>query len=140
MSLFVDTLITASGRLVARWISGMSYYVILLDSFLLEVAATTLLFAMFLRYLPDESLRWKDTWFGALVTAVFFATGKYLIGIFIGSSETASLYDAAGSILVLMLWVYYASAIFLFGAAFTFVRARLLQDRAKGLIPPSELT
>ncbi|MGB5619655.1 MAG: YhjD/YihY/BrkB family envelope integrity protein, partial [Desulfobacterales bacterium] len=57
-----------------------------------------------------------------------FTGGKYLIAIFIGNSEVADLYDAAGSILVLMLWVYYASAIFLFGATFTFTRARLIRS------------
>ena len=57
-----------------------------------------------------------------------FAAGKYLIGFLIGNSSAADLYEAAGSLLVLMLWVYYGSAIFLFGASFTFTRAKLLQE------------
>jgi membrane protein len=62
---------------------------------------------------------WKDTWFGALLTALLFAEGQHLITFYIGNSEVANLYDTAGSLLVLMLWVYYTSAIFLFGATFT---------------------
>jgi membrane protein len=61
-----------------------------------------------------------------LLTAILFGTGKHLIGFVIGQSQTASLYEAAGSMLVIMLWVYYASAIFLFGASFTASRAELL--------------
>ena len=98
------------------------------DAMLLDLGATTVLFAMYFRYLPDAKLKWQDTLFGALLTAVVFTGGKYLIAIFIGNSEVADLYDAAGSILVLMLWVYYASAIFLFGATFTFTRAELMSN------------
>ena len=86
----------------------------------------TVLFALLFRYLPDVRLRWRDIWFGALLTAGMNTAGQSLIGFLIGSSEAADLYDAAGSVLVLMLWVYYASAIFLFGATFTATRAKLL--------------
>jgi membrane protein len=92
----------------------------------LPLAIITLLFALLFKFLPDAKLAWKDTWFGALVTAVLFSLGKYLIGFYIGKSSTASLYDAAGSILVIMIWTYYASAILLFGATFTFLRAKHL--------------
>jgi membrane protein len=88
---------------------------------------------MFFRYLPDVKLKWKDTWFGALVTTGLFTAGKYLIGLIIGKSEVADLYDAAGSVLVVMLWVYYASVIFLFGASFTFSRAKLSHDEIGNL-------
>jgi membrane protein len=81
---------------------------------------------VFLRYLPDVVLEWKDILFGAWVTTDLFAVGKNLIGLLIGSSSAAGLYEAAGSILVLMLWAYYASAIFLFGTCLTFTRAKLL--------------
>ena len=128
VSLVVDALITAFGEFAVKWLGDMSPYMVVLDSFLLELAATTLLYALFLRYLPDIKMKWKDIWFGALLTATLFAAGKYLIGFAVGSSDAADLYDAAGSVLVLMLWVYYASAIFLFGATFTFERARLVSQ------------
>jgi membrane protein len=106
---------------------------IVFDAILLRMGASTVLFAMFLRYLTDVRMKWKDIWVGALVTTGLFVVGKKLIGFLIGNSSAAGLYEAAGSILVLMLWVYYGSAIFLFGASFTFTRAKLLQEeRADG--------
>jgi membrane protein len=109
------------------------------DAMLLRLVASTALFVMFLRYLPDVRLGWKDICFGAMVTTGLFAAGKNLIGLLIGNSSTAGLYEAAGSVLVLMLWVYYGSAMFLFGASFTFTRAKLLQEererRPRGRAP-----
>jgi membrane protein len=128
VSLVVDALISALGGFVAQWIGGLTSYLMVFDSILLKMGATTALFALFLRYLPGVRLAWKDIWFGALVTTGLFAAGKYLIGFLIGNSSAADLYEAAGSLLVLMLWVYYGSAIFLFGASFTFTRAKLLQE------------
>ena len=83
--------------------------------------------------MPDIRLEWRSVWFGALVTTGLFATGKRLIGFLIGNSTAAGLYEAAGSVLVLMLWVYYGSAIFLFGASFPFTRAKLLQAERDSL-------
>lgn len=126
VSLVVDTLIAALGRFLGQWIGGLSAIVVALDSLLLEMAAITLLFALLFKYLPQVKLEWKDVWFGAVLTASLFVGGENLIAFVIGNSEVADLYDAAGSILVLMLWVYYASAIVLFGAIVTSTRARLL--------------
>ena len=128
VSLVVDAMITALGMFVVKWAGEWATFMVEFDSMLLDVSATTTLFALFFRYLPDAKLTWKDTWFGAFVTAGLFTVGKYLIGYIIGNSTAADLYDAAGSVLVLMLWVYYASAIFLFGATFTFTRVRLLSN------------
>jgi len=131
VSLVVDALITKlSQYLDERW-GYISTTMVMLASMLLPVAIITLLFAMLFKFLPDAKLAWRDTWFGALVTALLFSLGKYLIGFYIGSSSAANVYEAAGSVLVVMLWVYYASAIFLFGATFTFVRAKLLNGRVK---------
>ena len=96
-----------------------------LDVQVLHLATTTVLFALYFRYLPDARLAWCDTWFGAFLTASLFTIGKYLISVIIGQSEAPTLYDAAGSILVLMLWVYYAAALLLFGATFTFARGEM---------------
>ena len=73
-------------------------------------------------------MKWRDTWSGAFFTAFLFAVGKYLIGFYIGNSSVAGLYETAGSVMVIMLWVFYASMIFLFGAVFTFVRAEALSE------------
>lgn len=132
VSLMVDALISALAGFVSPWLGGWETYVMGFDAMLLRLVASTALFVMFLRYLPDVRLGWKDIWFGALVTTGLFAAGKNLIGLLIGNSSTAGLYEAAGSVLVLMLWVYYGSAMFLFGASFTFTRAKLLQEEREG--------
>ena len=84
--------------------------------------------AMTLSRLRFTRLKWKDTWFGAFLTALLFIAGESLIEISIGNSQFANYYDAAGGLLILMLWVYYTSAIFLFGATITHFRAKLLSN------------
>ena len=83
------------------------------------------LFAVMFKYLPDVKIKWRDIWTGAIVTAVLFAAGKFGIEIYLAHSSTASAYGAAGSLLVLLLWVYYASLLVFLGAEFTQVNARL---------------
>jgi membrane protein len=128
VSLVVDALISMIGVLMAKWLGLISDYLITFESLILDVGATTVLFALFFRYLPGIRLKWKDTWSGAFLTALLFSAGQHLIGFYIGSSSTADLYEAAGSILVMMLWIYYASAIFLFGATFTYMRSKMMQS------------
>jgi len=94
----------------------------------MDLFAISLLYGMLFRVLPDVTLGWRDIAFRAVLTASFFVAGKNLIASVIGQSGAADLYGAAGSILVLMLWVYYASALLLFGAVLTCTRARLLAD------------
>jgi membrane protein len=89
----------------------------------------TLLFAMMFRFLPDAKLEWRDTWFGAIITSILFVGGKYAISFYIGNSNVAGLYDAAGSIMVIMVWVFYASLIVMYGAVFTFVYKRLKGEK-----------
>jgi membrane protein len=73
--------------------------------------------------LPDVKLNWRDVWVGAAVTAVLFTLGKYLIGLYLGRAGVTSAYGAAGSFVAVLLWIYYSSLIFLFGAEFTRVYA-----------------
>jgi len=86
---------------------------------IVSLIVITLLFAMIYKVLPDVKLIWRDVWVGALVTAGLFTTGKFLIGLYLGTSAFGSTYGAAGSVLVVLLWVYYTSQIILLGAAFT---------------------
>jgi membrane protein len=79
----------------------------------------TLLFAMIYRFLPDAKVAWKDVWLGAAITALLFVIGKFLLGLDLGHSAVGSTYGAAGSFAVLLIWVYYAAQIFLYGAEFT---------------------
>jgi membrane protein len=84
-----------------------------------SLGVITLLFAMIYKVLPDVKLAWSDVWVGALVTAGLFTIGKSLIGLYIGTSAFASTYGAAGSVIVILVWVYYTSQIILLGAEFT---------------------
>jgi membrane protein len=77
-------------------------------------------FALMYKILPDAKVRWKDTWLGAIATMLLFAVGKYLISIYMGNSDLGSTYGAAGSLVILLIWVYYSVVIFLFGAQITF--------------------
>jgi membrane protein len=84
---------------------------------------TGVLFALIFRYLPDCPVDWEDVWIGAALTALLFLIGKYLIGLYLAHGSVASAYGAAGSLVIILVWVYYASQILLFGAQFTQVMA-----------------
>jgi len=78
-------------------------------------------FAMIYKTMPRASIAWRDVWVGAAVTSVLFITGKAMIGLYIGGSGVTTLFGAAASLIVVLLWVYYSAQIFLFGAEFTWV-------------------
>jgi membrane protein len=84
----------------------------------------TVLFAVMFKVLPDVTTAWRDVWLGAFVTAVLFAVGKVLLGLYLGRASVTSTYGAAGSLIVLLLWVYYSSQILFFGAELTQVYAK----------------
>jgi membrane protein len=91
---------------------------------LVTYVLVTLLFAMLYRILPDVEIPWRDVWVGAIVTALLLSVGKWAIGFYLGRSDLASAYGTAGSMIVLMFWVYYASLLVLLGAVFTRVQSR----------------
>jgi membrane protein len=92
---------------------------------LMSLGVITLLFALIYKYLPDALVEWRDVWLGASVTALLFLLGRYLLAVYLVRAVPTSGYGAAGSLVVVLLWVYYTSQIFLFGAAFTRVHAEL---------------
>jgi len=128
VSLVIHALITKISDHLVSWFGEVAEFIVAFDFVLLEFGTISLLFALYFRYLPDNRLRWRDICLGAALTAGLLIIGKSLIAFFISNSTVADLYDAAGSILVLMLWVYYSSAILLLGATFTFTRAELLNN------------
>ena len=99
-----------------------------------DLAVIILLFAIIFKFLPDAKIQWRDVWIGAAMTAIFFAIGKWALGLYLGSGSAASAYGAASSLITLLLWVYYSSQILLFGAEFTQVYA----SRAGRGIAPDE--
>jgi membrane protein len=101
---------------------------------IITIFISTLLFALIFKYLPDTIVRWREVWLGAFLTAVLFEIGRYLIGVYIGQSEIASAYGAAGSIVVILIWVQYSSLILFFGAALT----KQFTQKLGGYILPQE--
>jgi membrane protein len=99
-----------------------------------DFAIVVLLFAMIFKFLPDVKIQWRDVWIGAVMTAILFGIGKWLLGFYLGSGAAGSAYGAASSLITLLLWVYYSSQILLFGAEFTQVYAA----RAGRELKPSE--
>jgi membrane protein len=96
-----------------------------------DFAVIVLLFAMIFRYLPDAKIAWRDVWVGATLTAVLFALGKFVLGLYLGSGAAGSAYGAASSLITLLLWIYYAAQILLFGAEFTQVYANTYGTRVE---------
>lgn len=98
---------------------------------IVSLALATILFAILFRTLPDRSIAWRRVWMGAAVTAVLFTLGKYAIGMYLGKAGVGSAYGAAGSLVVVLVWVYYSAQVFFFGAEFTHVYAQAQAARAR---------
>jgi membrane protein len=122
VSLIASALLAAFGGWLQARLPGLEIVLPVLDV-IFSFGMTVLLFAMIYKYVPRESIAWSDVWVGAAVTAFLFALGKSLIGLYLGRSSFSGAYGAAGSLVVLLLWVYYSAQIFLLGAEFTRVFA-----------------
>lgn len=134
VSLLLTAALTAVGTYLQNTLPGGAGFWMVANS-LISFGVVTALFAAIYKILPDARLRWKDVWVGAAVTAVLFTVGKLLIGLYIGHSSVASSYGAMGSFVVFLLWVYYSSAILLFGAEFT---RQWTERNRKSAVPPAE--
>jgi membrane protein len=120
--LMVSLVVTAALAALNQWLASRALGVPLpwtAVSVTVSLVVTTGLFALLFRVLPDVQLRWRDVATGAFVTAVLFTVGQQLIGLYLGQSAMTSSYGAAGSVMILLLWVYYSCQILLFGAEFT---------------------
>ncbi|MBI3545147.1 MAG: YihY/virulence factor BrkB family protein [Gammaproteobacteria bacterium] len=122
VSLVISALLTALQKYWGPWFSGAVWLGESLNS-LISFFVVSTLFAIIYKWLPQPAIAWRDVTVGALVTAALFTLGKYLIGVYLGNSAVASSFGAAGSLIVILLWVYYSSQIFFFGAEFTRVYA-----------------
>ena len=118
VSLVLSAVLSALGNWMEHNLPGSSWVWHSLNS-VLSLAVVALLFAMIFKILPDAKIDWRDVWIGAVVTSVLFTIGKAVIGAYLGHSGLTDTYGAAGSIVVLLTWVYYSSLILLFGAEFT---------------------
>jgi membrane protein len=122
VSLVVSAGVAAFGALTGELMPG-SEALIQFINLLVSLGIATLLFAMIYKLMPSTPIAWRDVWVGAIVTAVLFEIGKLLIGLYLGKSSMTESFAAAGSLVVLLAWVYYAAQIFLLGAEFTKVYA-----------------
>jgi membrane protein len=138
VSLVISAALAAIGGLFGDWQTGVVGQAV---NQLISLAVITLLFAMIFKFLPDAKIAWRDVWLGAVITAILFTLGKFLIGLYLGHSSVGSVYGGAGSLAVLLIWLYYSSQIFLFGAEFTKVYANRFGSRivpAKNAEPVTE--
>jgi membrane protein len=120
VSLVVTALLTAFGDFLAGYLSkDVSGRVLMLAGIGASFVIITALFASMFKVLPDAQIRWRDVWTGAAITSLLFTGGKFLIGLYLGHSSTANAYGAAGSFVLIVLWIYYSSLILLFGAELT---------------------
>lgn len=119
VSLIINGLIEAMSQRLVQIFPDIAVAVVYVINLVITFAVISFLFAIIFKVLPDAKIRWKDVLTGAMVTAVLFMLGKFGITFYIGSSNVSSTYGAAGSLVILLLWVYYSSVILYFGAEFT---------------------
>ncbi len=118
VSLIVNAALTAAQGLLSSWLPEWQTVLWVFDT-VSSFVVITALFALIFKFLPETKITWKDVWVGALLTSALFTAGKQLIGLYLGKSSIASAYGAAGSVVILIVWVYYAAQIFYFGAELT---------------------
>lgn len=119
ISLVVQTVVSGIGHWFSDLIPGTEIVWLNVVNLITSIGVSTLLFAAIFRILPDATIRWRSVWTGSLLTALLFTLGKFLIGYYLGHSNFGSIYGAAGTVIVLLAWVFYSSQILFFGAVFT---------------------
>jgi membrane protein len=123
VSLIISAALSGISHYLNDMIPGLDLLWQLLN-IVISFVVITLLFAFIYKYLPDVEIQWRDVWIGAAITALLFTLGKWILGVYLGQSSFGSTYGAAGSLVVLLAWVYYSAQILFFGAEFTQVYAR----------------
>ena len=119
VSLLVNGIVLAMSSQLTRFLPGIGVYIISAINLLISTSVVAVLFGIIFKVLPDAKIGWKDVRLGAIFTALLFMLGRYVIGIYIETTGTSSTYGAAGSLIVVLVWIYYTAAILYFGAEFT---------------------
>ena len=130
--LLVSLILSSALSALGKWFSGMlplPETVLQLMNFAVSFLVVTGLFALIFKVLPDAKVAWRDVWIGAALTSALFTIGKFALGLYLGKSNVASAYGAAGSLVLVLLWVYYSAQILLYGAEFTQVYANRVGER-----------
>ena len=139
--LMVSLLLSAALATLGRWwglLFGGWFMVATVVNAVASFGFVAAMFALIYKLMPSASVQWRDVWTGAVFTALLFTLGKWLISLYVASTGVASAFGAAGSLVVLLLWVYYSAQIFLIGAEFTWVYANAFGSRAKARIKPAD--
>lgn len=124
VSLILDAIVSYSFGKLDNLPPDINLELISIAQIIISQLILIVIFALMYKILPDAKVRWKDTWAGAMVTALLFIVGKFLIGLYMGTNDLSSTYGAAGSLVILLIWIYYSVVIFLFGAQVTYYIAR----------------
>lgn len=124
VSLVLETAIVALNHWLADVLPNATYYTIMVSDLVLQLFVVGALITLIFKFLPDAKIRWRDAWVGGMLTAFMFTIGKVLIAFYIGNTEVASTYGAAGSLIIILLWVFFSAQILFLGAEFTQVYCR----------------
>jgi membrane protein len=134
VSLVVSAALSAVGEFAGD-VLPLPAWALQLFNLVISFAVITVVFALIYKVIPDAEIAWRDVWIGAALTSFLFSIGKYAIGLYLGQSSASSVFGAAGSLVVVLLWIYYSALILFFGAEFTQVYARRY---GSGIVPSSE--
>jgi membrane protein len=135
VSLIVSALLTAFGNWMSNHISSSFFLILMFINSIFSIIVLALIFGLMFKYFPDAEIKWRHVSIGAIVTAILFEIGKFGLGLYFGNTNPATNYGAAGSIILIMLWVSYSSMIVFYGAEFTHAYAIV----RSGKIPPSPM-
>jgi membrane protein len=124
MSFVVSALLSAVQDYMGTWFPEISLYFVQLMNILVPLVVITVLFALIFKYLPDAYIRWRTVWIGAFITSFLFTIGKELLSYYFSEASPGTMYGAAGSIIIVLLWVTYSCLILLFGAEFSWVYSK----------------
>jgi membrane protein len=130
VSLVISAAVSALGKWWSGWLEDLAWFLHVID-FVVSLGVTSTMFALMYKILPRVQIGWHDVWIGSVATAVLFTVGKLLVGVYIGTSHVATGFGTAGSLVVLLVWVYYSAQIFLLGAEFTWVYSHRLGSRRR---------
>lgn len=137
VSLVLDAALVAFGERLMIWLSGITTIMVSALNIAVSFAIITVIFALIFKVLPDVRIKWSDVWSGAVLTALLFTLGKYLIGLYIGLAGVGDTYGAAGAVVIILVWVHYSAVILIYGAHFTHVYTR---DRGSVVRPSAHAT
>jgi len=143
VSLLVSSLIAAFGNWLSSHFTDSFLLQIQILNYVISLFTLTIMFALMFKILPDAKIKWKHVWIGSFVTAILFELGKFVLGFYFGNAHPGTGYGAAGSVILIMLWVSYSSMIVFFGAEFTHAYANMFSGKvapseiAKVILPPN---